>query len=85
MFKCRTNILSESDCELFSLSSTLVFIEQHFKIASRHELHHNRQLILNGDTFNDFHDFGVLCFPEETKTHANMNSFYFSCLLLKLM
>ena len=83
MFKSRTNILSESQCKLFSLSSALVFLEQHFKISSRHELHHNRQLILNGDAFNHIHDFGMLCFPEEKKTHAkHVFILFFSCLLL---
>ena len=75
MFKSRTNVLGESQCKLFSLSSALVFIEQHFKISSRHEFHHNRQLILNGDAFNHFHDFGMLCFPEETNTPTRKTLF----------
>ena len=79
MFKSRTNVLGESQCKLFSLSSALVFVEQHFKISSRHELHHNRQLILNGDAFNHFHDFGMFCFPEETNTHTK-HWLCFSCL-----
>ena len=71
MFNCRTNILEESQCKLFPLSLTVVFVEQTFKISSRHELHHNRQLILNGDTINHFNNFGMLCLPEEKKKKTN--------------
>lgn len=70
MLKCRTNVLGEPNSEFFPLSSIFVFFEQHFKIPSRHKFHHNRQLILNRNAFNDLHNFGVLCFPEETNAEA---------------
>lgn len=42
MFNCWANILGEADCELFTLSSIMVFLQEDFKIPSRHELHYDR-------------------------------------------
>ena len=41
----------------------MVFLQIGFKSSSLHELHHYRQLILNGDALKDLHDFGVFCLP----------------------
>lgn len=47
-----TNILNETDRELFSLSF-LFFFQQIFQVSSRHKLHHDRQLTLLGDVYRD--------------------------------
>lgn len=74
MFNCWADIFDESECKFPSLSS-FTFSKENFKIASRHEFHYNRKLILDGDAFNHFHDFWVLCLPADQQNITYHNPF----------
>ena len=46
----------------------MVFLQICFKISSRHELHHNCQLILDRDAFKHLYNLRMLCLPKKNKS-----------------